>query len=179
MREGIFSLRRVKAIMVKEFTQLRRDRATFAMILMVPIMQLTLFGFAINSDPKYLPAAVLAEDHGQFARAFEAGLKNSEYFAITREPASENEATRLLKIGEVQFVVTIPQNFERDLVRGTHPSIVVEADATDPIATAGALGAVPGILARILDHELTGPLAYLRGKPDAVELRLQRRYNPE
>lgn len=174
-----FSFRRIRAIMAKEFTQLRRDRMTFRMILMIPIMQLFIFGYAINSDPKHLPAALLAQDHSQFARTIEAGLKNSDYFNIEREVHSDAEGKELLQQGAVQFVITIPENFGRDLVRGSRPQMLIEADATDPIASSGALGAAQGILETALAHDLIGPLAKLLGKPDPVNLEIHRAYNPE
>lgn len=176
---SLFSFRRTKAIMAKEFIQLLRDRTTFSMIVMIPVMQLMLFGYAINTDPKHMPTALLVQDHSVFSRSIIAGLENSEYFHITGSISSEREANLLIQQGKVQFVVNIPAHFERDLVRGTRPAILIEADATDPVAVSGAGGAIGGILATVLNHDLTGPLATLKGKPDPVEVRVQKRYNPE
>lgn len=176
---GLFSFRRARAIMAKEFLQLLRDRATLAMIVLIPVVQLLLFGYALNTDPKHLPTATLVHDHSVFARSFLAGLKNSEYFNIVHEAASEEEADFLVQQGKVLFVVDIPENFGRDLVRGVRPAILIEADATDPVATGNALGAINGILSTVLDHDLRGELSTLKGKPDPVEIRLQKRYNPE
>ncbi|MBP2305076.1 ABC transporter permease subunit [Azospirillum melinis] len=170
---------RLMAVMVKEFIQMRRDRLTFAMMVGVPILQLILFGFAINSDPKALPTALLVADSGPFARTLVAAMENSRYFAITRSAASEAEIDRLLAEGEVQFAVTIPPGFARDLQRGTRPVLLVEADATDPAATSNALSALTAIARQALNPDLTGPLASLRTGPDPVELRVHRRYNPE
>ncbi len=170
---------RLMAVMVKEFIQMRRDRLTFAMMVGVPILQLILFGFAINSDPKALPTAVLVADSSPFARTLVAAMENSRYFAITRTAASEAEIDRLLAEGEVQFAVTIPTGFARDLQRGTRPVLLVEADATDPAATSNALSALSTIARQALNPDLTGPLAALRSGPDPVELRVHRRYNPE
>ncbi|WP_395459243.1 ABC transporter permease [Azospirillum melinis] len=170
---------RLMAVMVKEFIQMRRDRLTFAMMVGVPILQLILFGFAINSDPKALPTALLVADSSPFARTLVAAMENSRYFAITRSAASEAEIDRLLAEGEVQFAVTIPPGFARDLQRGTRPVLLVEADATDPAATSNALSALTAIARQALNPELTGPLATLRTGPDPVELRVHRRYNPE
>ncbi|QCG97041.1 ABC transporter permease [Azospirillum sp. TSA2s] len=170
---------RLMAVMVKEFIQMRRDRLTFAMMVGVPILQLILFGFAINSDPKALPTAVLVADSSPFARTLVAAMENSRYFAITRTAASEAEIDRLLAEGEVQFAVTIPTGFARDLQRGTRPVLLVEADATDPAATSNALSALSTIARQALNPDLTGPLAGLRAGPDPVELRVHRRYNPE
>ena len=174
-----FSFRRMKAIMAKEFTQLLRDKTTFSMIIMIPIIQLLLFGYAINTDPKHMSTAIFARDHSIFARSFVAALKNSEYFSINRIVATESEANLLIQQGEVQFVVTIPENFERDLVRGNTPALLVEADATDPVATSGALGALDGAITMALSHDLTGTLAKLRAHRPPAEIRVHRRYNPE
>jgi ABC-2 type transport system permease protein len=176
---GANSLTRIRAVMVKEFTQLLRDRTTFSMMVMIPIIQLTLFGFAINTDPKHLPTAIYIEDNSVFSRSFLMGLKNSDYFRIDHEITSNREADALLQRGDVQFVVNVPPHFARDFVRGERPALMLEADATDPIATASAIGALNGILQRVLEHDLKGPLAHLKGKPDPVEMRVQRRYNPE
>ncbi len=173
------STARLAAVMVKEFIQMRRDRLTFAMMVGVPILQLVLFGFAINADPKRLPTAVLVADPGPFARTLVAALGNSGYFDLARTVASEAELDRLLADGTVQFAVTIPAGFGRDLQRGTRPVLLVEADATDPAATSNALSALTVIARQALDPDLTGPLAALRTTPDPVELRIHRRYNPE
>jgi ABC-2 type transport system permease protein len=173
------SFSRIRAVMKKEFTQLLRDRTTFGMIIMIPIMQLLVFGFAINSDPKYMPTALLDRDHSTFSRSLVAGLKNSEYFAVDHEVGSEEQAHLLLQQGGMQFIVTIPEHFGRDLVRGKTPPLLIEADATDPTATATAFGAVGGIADSALKHDLIGPLAHLKAKPGPVEMRVHRSYNPE
>ncbi|HYD18323.1 MAG TPA: ABC transporter permease [Patescibacteria group bacterium] len=174
-----FSFRRAFAVMVKEFLQLRRDKSTLHMIVAMPILQLLLFGYALNTDPHHLPAAMLVADHGSFSRSFVAALKNSDYFDVSREAQSEEEAERLLRQGHVQFIVSVPAGFSRDLVRGDHPQILIEADATDPVATAGALGAVNGALQRVIDHELRGSLAALKQDQPPASVVLHRRYNPE
>ncbi|MGE4351456.1 MAG: ABC transporter permease [Bdellovibrionales bacterium] len=174
-----FSLRRLKAIMIKEFTQLRRDRSTFAMIIMVPIFQLLLFGYAINSDPKHLPTAVLAQDHSVLARSFIAALKNSDYFDVRLEITSPKQGQDLLQKGAVQFVVTIPENYHRDVVRGEKPAILVEADATDPMAMSGALGSINQVMASALGHDIKGPLTYLKAKAAPATVTVHRLYNPE
>lgn len=174
-----FSPARFLAILVKEFIQMRRDRLTFAMMVGIPIMQLVLFGFAINSDPKRLPTAVLAADQSVFARTIVAAMKNSGYFEIGRAVMDEAELGRLLAEGEVQFAVTIPAGFARDLQRGDRPVLLVEADATDPAATSNAIAALMQVARTALDPELEGPLAHLKAGADPVELRIHRRYNPE
>ena len=174
-----FSVARFIAVMVKEFIQMRRDRLTFAMMVGVPILQLILFGYAINSDPKHLPTAVLSADNSAFSRTLVASMANSGYFDVTRAADGEADLNRMLAEGEVQFAVTIPAGFSRDLQRGVRPVLLVEADATDPAATSNALAALTTIARQALDPDLKGPLTHLRSTPDPVELRIHRRYNPE
>ncbi len=174
-----FSPTRLMAMVTKEFVQMRRDRLTFAMMLGIPIMQLVLFGYAINMDPKGLPTAIADHDRGPFARSFVAALQNSGYFTVVAWPRTESEAAELLARGDVQFVVSIPPDFSRDLVRGEHPSLLVEADATDPAAASNAIGALATLQTSAFDHDLTGPLADLRAEPGPIDLRIHRRYNPE
>jgi ABC-2 type transport system permease protein len=178
-RHPPFSLARLWAIIVKEFTQMRRDRLTFAMMLGIPLLQLTLFGYAINSDPRHLPAAVLLADHGPQGRTLLHALQNSTYFDFTRQVQSEAEGRDLLARGKVQFVANIPENFSRDLLRGDRPSLLIEADATDPAATGIALGTLGTLLGTALANDLKGPLAFLNANPGPVELRVHALYNPE
>lgn len=173
------SLRRTLAMMGKEFTQLRRDRSTFAMMILIPIVQLLLFGYAINSDPKNLPTAVLAQDHSFMARDFIVGLENSDYFRINRKVSSFDEGRLLLQQGRVQFVVTIPENFQRDVIRGEKPSLLIEADATDPTASVGALAAIDGIVDHLVQQDFHGVLSSLQGKDQPIQVRIHRLYNPE
>jgi ABC-2 type transport system permease protein len=174
-----FSLERLWAIIVKEFTQMRRDRLTFAMMLGIPLLQLTLFGYAINSDPRHLPAAVLLADHGPQGRTLLHAMQNSTYFDFTRQVQSEAEGRELLARGQVQFVINIPENFSRDLLRGDRPSILVEADATDPSATGIALGALTPLLSGALRNDFKGPLDFLNTAPGPIDLRVHALYNPE
>ncbi len=170
---------RLLAILIKEFRQIRRDRLTFAMMVMVPIMQLILFGFAINTDPKQLPMAAVVADNSEFARTLTASLQNSEYFRITHRPASEADANRLLEQGEVQFVLVVPVDFSRRLLRGEHPSILLAVDATDPAAAGNALAAIGPISRQALSRDLVGPLTQLDQAAAPYDIRVQRRYNPE
>lgn len=179
MKSDRFNLRRFIAIVVKEFIQMRRDRMTFGMMIGIPFLQLILFGFAINSDPKHLPTAVLDADRSVFSRSITMALRQSGYFTFVREAASEVEVRRMLARGEVQFVVHVPEGFSRALMRGERPSVLVEADATDPAATGNALSALRELMSSALDDDLTGPLARLRAAPGPVDLRLHRHYNPE
>jgi ABC-2 type transport system permease protein len=170
---------RFLAILIKELRQVRRDRLTFGMMVAVPIVQLILFGFAINGDPKHLPLAVVVMDQSEFSRSFVAGLENSDYFRVTHRPASVQQADELLARGQVQFALVVPSDFSRKLQRGEHPAMLLAADATDPAATGNAIAALGSIGQRSIGRELTGPLAALRAPDAPFELRVQRRYNPE
>jgi ABC-2 type transport system permease protein len=170
------SLHRWFGIVLKEFIQLKRDRLTFGMIIVMPIIQLMLFGFAINSDPKHLPTAIVMTDPGPFTRSYVAALKNSERFDIVGGISSEREAEELLNRGDVQFVVTFPAGFQRALVRGEHPAILVEADATDPVATGGAIAVLNHLGNEVFAPDLPDVHAPAAGLAD---LRVQKRYNPE
>ncbi len=174
-----FSFSRFTAVVVKEFIQARRDRLTFAMMVGIPLMQLLLFGFAINSDPKHLPTALRVADESLFARSFVAAMQNSGYFDVRLRTGGETESAELLARGDVQFVVNIPADFARKLQRGERPVILVEADATDPAATSNALGALTTLAQSAIDRDLSGPLARLKVGPPAFEVRLHREYNPE
>ena len=174
-----FSLSRFWAMVVKEFVQMRRDRLTFGMMIGIPLIQLVLFGFAINADPKHLPTAVLLADHGPQGRTLLHAIQNSEYFEFVRQVGTESEAHNVLARGEVQFVVNIPENFTRDLLRGDRPAVLVEADATDPAATSNAIGSLRTLLTTALQDDLKGPLAFLAGADGPIDLRIHARYNPE
>ena len=179
MKGERFSWQRWVGIMVKEFIQLKRDRLTFGMIIGIPVLQLILFGYAINADPKRLPTAVLSADSSVYSRTLVSALQTSGYFRIERHAQSEAELDRLLALGEVQFAVTIPENFGRKLVRGERPVLLVEADASDPSATGNAIASLAQIAATALNRDLAGPLAELRATPPPVDMRVHRRYNPE
>ena len=179
MNDTGFSLSRWIGILVKEFIQLKRDRLTFGMIIGIPVLQLILFGYAINTDPKNLPTAVLDADSGSFARSFIAALENTGYFRIVSRPASETEADDMLARGDVQFVVTIPADFTRQLMRGQAPELLVEADATDPTAVSNAVNAVQRIALTAINRDLAGPLARAVPSPPPIDVRVHRRYNPE
>jgi ABC-2 type transport system permease protein len=174
-----FNWRRFWTIVGKEFIQMRRDRLTFAMMIGIPLVQLILFGYAINSDPKHLPTAVYSADNSVFSRTIVWGLHNSSYFDITREAKNEAEIQRLLAQGTVQFTVDIPVDFSRKLLRGERPDLLLEADATDPSAVGYAIAAINLLTTTVLDRDLTGPLAKLRGTPPPVNLVVHQHYNPE
>lgn len=166
-------------MVVKEFVQMRRDRVTFGMMIGIPLIQLILFGFAINSDPKHLPTAVLLADRGPYGRTVLYAIQNSGYFDLRKEVRTEAEARDALAHGHVQFVVNIPEHFSRDLLRGDRPVVLVEADATDPAATSNALGSLRILLDTGLENDLKGPLAFLQGVSGPVDLRVHAQYNPE
>jgi ABC-2 type transport system permease protein len=175
----MFSWNRFIAVLVKEFVQMRRDRLTFAMMVGVPVMQLVLFGFAINMDPKGLPAAVVSAETSVFSRSLVRAMENSGYFRVLAQPSSMAEGERMLARGEVQFLLQVPADFSRRLQRGERPAILVEADATDPAATGNAVTALANLNLTAIDRDLTGPLAGLRASPAPFEIRVHRRYNPE
>ncbi|MGH8558825.1 MAG: ABC transporter permease [Methylococcales bacterium] len=175
-RSSSFSFNRWIGIVIKEFIQLKRDRLTFGMIIGIPIMQLLLFGFAINSDPKHLPTAVLVAETGPFARDYIAAMLNSDYFELAGSVDSEREADRLLDQGDIQFVVTFPAGFERALIRNERPALLVEVDATDPIAAGGAISVLNHLGDDVFSADLPG---YRPSTPQLIDLRVHKRYNPE
>jgi ABC-2 type transport system permease protein len=162
------------AVLVKEFIQLKRDRVSFAMIIMIPLIQLMLFGYAINTNPRHLPTAVLLQEHTDLGRSILAALRNTGYFNVTQLPRSEADLDELLAAGKVLFGVEIPRNFERSVRRGDKPSMLIVADATDPVAASAAIGALGRVVQTALVHD--------RAIPEAVslpfEIRTHSRYNP-
>jgi ABC-2 type transport system permease protein len=174
-----FSASRVLAILVKEFKQLTRDRLTYAMVLVLPVVQLMLFGYAINTEPRHLATAVLVQEDSRFARSVGAALKNSAFFDVVAQARSPAELDAMLRRGEVQFAVTIPGDFTRRVARGDRAQILVEADATDPSATGGAVAALATLPAQALAHDLKGALApRAQGQPP-FDVVVHARYNPE
>jgi len=172
------SLERVLAVMVKEFTQLRRDRITYSMILFMPLMQLLLLGYAINTDPRHLPAAVVSYDHSNVANAIVASLENSTYVDVRYQPNSESEMDQLLRRGAISLAVTIPPDFTRKVLKGERAQILAEVDASDPVAAGGVAAAVAALPAQALKHDLPGPAARPATQPP-FEVALHRLYNPE
>ncbi len=166
--------RRSYAMLVKEFIQLRRDRVSFAMIVMIPVMQLMLFGYAINTTPRNLPTAVLLQEDSDLARSILKALENTAYFRFTQEVHDVAEFDNLLLSGKVLFGVEIPRGFERAVRRGDHPALLVAADATDPVAAGSALGALGVVVQTALEHDL------FTGDPPSMpfEIRAHARYNP-
>ncbi len=177
MSDG-FSPGRFRAVLVKEFIQMRRDRITFAMMIVLPIVQLMLFGFAINSDPRKLPTLVELNDNGPVTRAVLAGMQNSSYFDFRGPVSGVAEGEEALRRGDANFVIVIPQNFERDVVRGLSPQILMAADASDPSAAGGAVSALSGIVTVAISETLTGPLAP-KANPAPFSVVVHREFNPE
>ncbi len=175
LREPRFGfLRRSFAMMVKEFIQLRRDRVSFAMIVMIPVMQLLLFGYAINTTPHNLPTAVLLQEDSDLARSVLKALQNTAYFRFVREVHDVAEFDDLLTSGKVLFGVEIPRGFERAVRRGDYPALLVAADATDPVAASSALSSLAVVVQTALSHDL-----YTGNPPNLpFEIRAQARYNP-
>ena len=195
MTDRRFSLARVLAIFIKEVQQMLRDRPTFAMAVGVPILQLLLFGYAINTDPKGLPTAVVTQDRGPMARSLVAAMEQSGYFRVQARPASERDGDAMVEDGEVQFLIVIPPDFSRRVLRGERPAVLVSVDATDPSASSNALAALAQLGAQALRRDLVGAAATATtggtggvatasiatggaaGQP--FEWRIHRRYNPE
>jgi ABC-2 type transport system permease protein len=174
-----FSPARVGAVLRKELVQMRRDRLTLAMIVGVPLMQIFLFGFAINVNPKHLPTAVSISDPGTYADSVVAALQNSSYFEIEKATNSPQEARAMLDEGDVSFVVEIPANFSRDLVRGARPQLLIESDATDPAAASNATAALSQLFTAALRDDLKGPLAARAQAQPAFDVVIHPLYNPE
>jgi ABC-2 type transport system permease protein len=169
-----FFWRRTWAMLIKEFIQLRRDRVTFAMIVMIPLMQLMLFGYAINTNPRHLPTAVLLQEQTDIGRSIIRALENTKYFDVTHVIGDEAEFDRLLASGTVLFAIEIPANFERAVRRGDRPALLVAADATDPVAASSAVSA----LGKLAETALTHDRAIPEGATPPFEIRTHARYNP-
>jgi ABC-2 type transport system permease protein len=174
-----FSPRRLAALLTKEFIQMRRDRITFAMMLGVPLMQLVLFGFAINNDPKGLPAALVATSSDRFTRAMVSALQVTQYYRFDHVVASAAEAEELMASGEVLFVVTIPSDFPRRVERADHPTLLIEADATDPSAASGAISTLSTVAAQALLREQGMQAEAAQTSAGQLQVVVHRRYNPE
>ncbi len=179
MKARARSFARIGAMIFKEVRQAVRDPGTMAMMLAMPIMQLLLFGFAINTDPRHLPLAIEANDNSAYSRSIASALTNTSYFEVVQVVTQPGEGEQLVASGKVQFLVTIPPDFERDLVRGAHPQLLVTADATDPSATGPALNAISQAVMSAVGRDLIGPLAGRGQGPPPVDVVVHRSYNPE
>jgi ABC-2 type transport system permease protein len=169
-----FFWRRTWAMLIKEFIQLRRDRVSFAMIVMIPLLQLMLFGYAINTNPRHLPTAVLLQEQTDVGRSIVKAIENTKYFDVTHVIDNEAEFDRLLASGTVLFAIEIPANFERAVRRGDQPALLVAADATDPVAAGSAIGALGALVQTALQHDRVIP----DGATPPFEIRTHARYNP-
>lgn len=174
-----FSLSRLNALLIKEMIQMRRDRLTFAMMLGVPLMQLLLFGFAINNDPKSLPAALVTSSTDHYVRAMVSALELTGYYRFVAVGASAEEAEALIQRGDVSFVVTIPSDFARRVDRGDHPQLLIEADATDPSVASGAISTLSTVASQALQREQGTEIQQAAAQEQALEVVVHRRYNPE
>ena len=174
-----FSFARFWAVVVKEFIQMRRDRLTLAMVVGIPVMQLILFSYAINTDPKNLPMIVMSGDQSPFVRTLVTSLQLTDYFQVMTDPVTEKEADNLFRRGDVSFIFHIPEDFTRLLLRGERPQVLLEADSTDPVTVANAVAAVNGLVPSALDKDLQGELVYLKSTPSPIELVVHQNYNPE
>jgi ABC-2 type transport system permease protein len=175
----VLSARRLGALLAKEFIQMRRDRVTFAMMLMIPLMLLVLFGYAINNDPKHLPAAIVFTGEGHYTRAIVSALETTGYYRFTHIATSAHEADMLLERGDVAFVVTIPSDFDRRVDAGDHPQILIEADATDPAAASGAISTLGTVAGQALLREQGKQAAASDAAGSGLDLVVHQLYNPE
>lgn len=175
----MFSVARAWAVFVKEFQQMLRDRLTFAMAVGVPVLQLVLFGYAINTDPKGLPTVIVQTDAGPLGRSLVAAVQNTGYFKVVHTAASEAEGEAWLERGDAQFLLALPADFTRAVVRGEQPAVLLAVDATDPSASGNAIAALAALQAGALAPDLTGTLAVRGGGAAPFEWRVHRRYNPE
>jgi ABC-2 type transport system permease protein len=173
------SASRILAVILKELVQMRRDRMTFAIMIMMPVMQLVIFGYAINNDPRHMPAVVEIREDGPLTRSFLASLHASSFIDIVDIVERDEEAEAALRSGEATFFISIPEGFERRLVRGERPQILIAADASDPVASGPALGAIETLARQAFAPEFVGPLASLAPTPTPYEIVVHRRYNPE
>ncbi|MDI6026924.1 ABC transporter permease [Corticibacterium sp. UT-5YL-CI-8] len=174
-----FSLTRLGALLSKEFIQMRRDRVTFAMMLGVPLMLLVLFGFAINNDPKSLPAALVATSNDNYTRAIVSALEMTGYYRFEHLVGSTEQAESLMARGEVAFVVTIPGDFARRVARGDNPTILIEADATDPSVASGAISTLGTVASQALLREQGKQAEAAEEQASRLQVIVHRRYNPE
>ena len=171
-----FSFGRFMAVLRKEWTQMRRDPMTLRLIIVLPLMQLFLFGYAINSDPKHLPTGLISGDHSQYERTLVEALRNTGYYDF-RPMASEAEGEKALARGDVQFVLNIPPDFGRMVDRGERPSVLLDADATDPTAIGNATAALSS-LGTIFDRDLPPNMRSQAGGTP-YQFQVHPRYNPE
>lgn len=173
------SLQRIRALVKKEFIQLKRDKITLRMIIALPVVQLLLFGYAINTDPRQLPTAIISQDNTFLTRSLVAALENSDYFKVTHKISGDEEGKLLLQRGEVLFVITIPDNFTRNVLKKQKPQILIQADASDPTSVTGAIGSLNETADSVVRKEFNGSLSVLQSGEPAFSVVVQKSYNPE
>ncbi|WP_235603045.1 ABC transporter permease [Piscirickettsia litoralis] len=174
-----FSYQRFFSVLIKEFIQIRRDPVTIAMLVMIPLIQLVLFGFAINQNPRNLPTVIVSNDHSPLTREFISAIQNTKYFHIINDNSTAQHADQLLASGKTQFIVTIPTHFSEKMIRGESPEILVTADASDPSSTGNAISALNALPNQVFQNNLQGPLNYLQSKAAPFQLLIHMKYNPE
>lgn len=172
------ALNRLLAVMIKEFIQMMRDKTTISMIIGIPLMQLILFGYAINTNPRNLPTAVVNPENSIFSRRILTSMENSTYFKFISTPTDAEEARLLLQTGKVQFIVSFPPDFSRDLVKGLHPPLLLETDATDPAATSRAISVFSDLANSTLNEDLKGALYLLKPELPPYRPLVHAKYNP-
>jgi len=173
-----FSWTRLWALVIKEFNQLKRDQTTFIMIISIPIVQLVLFGLAINTNPRHIPSAIVNFDNGPFSRTLIKGLENTSYFDFLYQSTSEKESNYLLATHQALFVLQIPPDFSRNIVRQKYPAVLLEADGTDPVSIVNAVAAANAIMPTVFQYDLVGSLPAPKKQNNPVDLRIHTRYNP-
>ena len=174
-----FSWQRFIAIMRKEFIHMRRDRVTIGMLLITPLMQLLLFGYAINLTPRHLPTVIVSQDHSDFTRQLITGIENTKYFDIVNANATEQQAEQMIRRDKTLFVLNIPANFSRDLIAQKKPSLLLTVDATDPASTGSATAAMQQLVTQVFNLEFQRGLSYLQSTPPPYQLVIHNQYNPE
>ncbi|MGE4326929.1 MAG: ABC transporter permease [Pseudodonghicola sp.] len=174
-----FSLSRLLSLLRKETIQMKRDRVTFAMMLGIPVMLLVMFGFAINTDPKHLPAALVAPGQDRYTRAIVTALEMTGYYHFTHPNVTAPEADALMARGAVSFIVTIPSDFGARVEREDEPRILIEADATDPSVASGAVSTLSTVAAQALLHERHAEAQAEAAQRGQLQVIVHRRYNPE
>lgn len=173
-----FSFFRLWGLIVKEFLQFKRDYTSFVMIISMPVIQLIIFGLAINTNPKNLPTALINSDPGPYARTLIQGMENTGYFKFDHFPASEDEAKKLIETHQVLFTLNIPSDFSRQFVRGKQPQALLEVDGTDPVSVAYAVAASAGMMPNLFQYDVVGPLGFLQNKTQPAVLNVHTKYNP-
>lgn len=179
MMNQYFSIKRLNAIIIKEFIQMVRDGLTLGMIIGIPLIQLILFGYAINSNPKNLPTMLISGDHSTYTRSYVEGLKNTNYFKFINDNANEEQADQAMKAGKTQFIINIPAKFSYNLIRGLRPELLLTVDGSESMAAANAITAANALSQQILTPELQGALSYLKPSLTPFNLIIHAKYNPE